>query len=220
MMTQPHLCETNIFSNRCHAVLLPVEEELWRLVLTFPIQTFDLDLRRSGYLLAIPHSLCVFFLRLQSFHPATMSEHKHEEVASGVSVERLPQNKLKYYNNFRIHFPAPRGSIRTAAWLLILMIQDTMAPLWLHNWLKSLFYPPFRWHTSHILFVVLSRVYLLMSRSLTLRGTEEEMVLFKCLCSWKLIRLRQYMYMFMSYYTHTHTHRYHMNVRKPLTEKK
>lgn len=82
---------------------------------------------------------------------------------------KAPKNKVKYYNKLTMLFSGPRGYIQTAVRPLILMIRDPMAPPWLHHRLQSLFFnPPFKRHTSDILFVVFSKVYLYKSRLLHL----------------------------------------------------
>lgn len=78
---------------------------------TCPVQTFDLDTQPDDQSAGVArHSHTV-----DMFHSDyRLSQHKNEEVAAFLySLESLPRNELKCYNNFTTHFPTPRGSIHT-----------------------------------------------------------------------------------------------------------
>jgi len=142
------LTAKNILSDRCHTALLPVEEESQQSLLTCPIHTFDLDLDLRGAALDICSALPTVDVfssdyTLSSPSPCQnirMKSWPEGSLRSLYILESLPKNELKYYNNFTMHFPSPKGYIQAAVELLILMIQDTMAPLWLHCSLRSLFF--------------------------------------------------------------------------------
>lgn len=130
-------------------------------------------------------------LRLQtsSVSPCQSTRMKKLPVGSLGSIyslERLLKTKVKYYNKFTMHFWSPRGYIQTAVKLLILMIRDTMAPLWLHHCLKISF---FTLHLSdtHLIFYLSSLAGFIYTspdfyifNSLWRRSRTRER-----LCSWK-----------------------------------
>lgn len=165
MMTQTHLYVDHV--NKQLSTSYQTVATLFYCQLTLstcPIHIFDLESIPARY---SPQLKC--FAQITDFPRCerSMSEHKNEEVISGVSLQPLHSgkaptkwNELRYYNNFTTRFP--RSQRLHPHYSGAVNLDDTgyngsaMAALLT----QISFPPPFRWHAYDIVFVVLTRVNL------------------------------------------------------------